>query len=375
MTAPTVSDIIRLMEQIAPPHLAESWDNCGLQVGRRQWPVKHIRTALDPLPHVVADAADAGVNFLVTHHPLIFKPVKQVDFGSDLGRIIQQAADNKLAIYAAHTSLDKAPEGLNDMLAALIGLEALEPLVAGERSGSYKLVLFVPMSHIQVVTDALVEAGAGRIGSYSGCTFRSEGEGTFIPGPGTNPFTGERGRMNKVTEMRIEAVLTGTDIEKVVAAVQAVHPYESMAYDVYPIVMLDQQGLGRAGILETEIELGDFARHVAQQLNLDEGIRLVGDLQRKVSRVALCTGSGSSLTGDFLASGADAYVSGDMHYHDAQAIEAAGRGLVDIGHFASEWIMVPALADRLRREIAASNYDAIVSTSAVETDPFTFVSV
>lgn len=372
---PTVSDIIRLTEQIAPLHLAENWDNCGLQVGSRQWPVKHIRTALDPLPHVVSDAVDAGVDFLVTHHPLIFKPVKQVDFGSDLGGIIQQAADNHLAIYAAHTNLDKAPEGLNDMLADLIGLETLEPLVTGERSGSYKLVLFVPMSHIQVVTDALVETGAGRIGSYSGCTFRSEGVGTFIPGPGTNPFTGEPGRMNKVAEMRIEAVLAGADIEKVVAAVQAVHPYESMAYDVYPIVMPDQQGLGRVGVLKTEMELGEFARHVTRQLSLDAGTRLVGDPQRKVSRVAVCTGSGSSLTSDFLASGADVYVSGDMHYHDAQSIEAAGRGLLDIGHFASERIMVPALADLLRREITAAKYDAVVSTSAVETDPFAFVSV
>ena len=369
-----VSDIIRLMEQIAPPHLAESWDNCGLQVGQRQWPVKHIRTALDPLPHVVSDAVDAGVDFLVTHHPLIFKPVQQVDFGSDLGRIIQQAADNHLAIYAAHTNLDKAPEGLNAMLAALIGLEALEPLVTGERSGAYKLVLFVPMSHIQVVTDALVETGAGRIGSYSGCTFRTEGEGTFIPGPGTNPFTGEPGRMNKVTEMRIEAVLNGTDIEKVIAAVQAVHPYESMAYDVYPVVTMDQQGLGRVGVLKTEMELGNFVRHVTSQLKLDGGVRLVGDPQRKVSRVAVCTGSGSSLTSDFLASEADVYISGDMHYHDAQAIEAAGRGLVDIGHFGSERIMVPGLADLLRRDLSAANYDVVVSASDVETDPFKFVA-
>jgi len=363
------------MERIAPPHLAESWDNCGLQVGRRKWPVKHIRTALDPLPHVVADAVDAGADFLVTHHPLIFKAVKQVDFGSGLGRIIRQAADNRLVIYTAHTNLDKAPEGLNDMLAALIGLEALEPLVAGERSASYKLVLFVPMSHIQAITDVLVETGAGRIGNYSGCTFRSEGVGTFMPGPGTNPFTGEQGRMNKVTEMRIEAVLNGADMEKVVAAVQAVHPYESMAYDIYPVVTLDQQGLGRVGALKTPMKLGDFAIYVARQLNLDTGIRVVGDPQLEVSRVAVCTGSGSSLTGDFMASGADVYISGDMHYHDAQSIEAAGRGLLDVGHFASERIMVPALADYLRREVAAAKYDTVVSTCTVETDPFRFVSV
>jgi len=372
---PTVSDIIELMEVIAPVQLAESWDNCGLQVGRRQWPVKHIRTALDPLPLVVSDAVDAGVDFLVTHHPLIFKPVKQIDFGSDLGHIIQQVADHQLAIYAAHTNLDKAPQGLNDILAARIGLESLEPLVAGERSGSFKLVVFVPMSHIQVVTDALVDTGAGRIGSYSGCTFRSEGVGTFIPGPGTNPFSGQRGQMNKVAEMRIEAVLAGADIENVVAAVQAVHPYESMAYDVYPLVTLDQQGIGRIGTLKTEMKLGAFAQDVARKLNLDTGVRVVGDPQRKISQVAVCTGSGSSLTGEFLATGADVYVSGDMHYHDAQAIEAAGRGLVDVGHFASERIMVPALADRLRHAIAEAKYDVVVSTCAMETDPFQFVTV
>ena len=367
---PTVADIILLLEKIAPPHLAESWDNCGLQVGRRNWPVMHIRTALDPLPTVVSDAVESGVNLLVTHHPLIFKPVKQIDFGREPGRTIRRAAESRLALYAAHTSLDTAPGGLNDILAGLIGIEAPVPLVKGSGEGPCKLAVFVPVAHVKTVIDVLAGAGAGRIGNYSGCTFRTQGQGTFIPGPDTDPYTGIRGRMNEAAEFRIETVVAAADLEKVVAAVQAVHPYESMAYDVYPVADLVQQGLGRVGVLQAEMTLDAFASHVSQSLGCPGGIRVVGDPNREVRKAAVCTGSGSSLTGDFLASGADVYVSGDMHYHDARAIEDAGRGLVDIGHFASEQIMVKAVADLLRRQVEEAGYNTTVSTSEVEKDPF-----
>lgn len=370
---PTVADIIKLMETVAPPRLAEAWDNCGLQVGKRQWPVKHIRTALDPLPEVVDDAVETGVDLLITHHPLIFKPVKQIDFDTELGRIIQRAAAGRLAVYAAHTNLDKAAGGLNDTLADMLGIAATGPLVSGAATRSYKLVFFVPTPYVKAVTDVLVATGAGRIGNYSGCTFRTEGLGTFIPGPGTTPYSGKHGRLNEAVEARIEAMAESADLEKIIAAVQAVHPYESMAYDVYPVDTHGQPGLGRVGTLKTEMELGVFADHVSKCLDLAGGIRLVGDPRREIVKVAICTGSGSSLTGDFLSSGADVYVSGDMHYHDARAIEGAGLGLVDIGHFASEQIMVTAVADLLRRKLETAGYAAAVSTSEVEKDPFTYI--
>jgi putative NIF3 family GTP cyclohydrolase 1 type 2 len=199
--------------------------------------------------------------------------------------------------------------------------------------------------------------------------------GTFIPGPGTNPYTGKHGRLNEVAEARIEAVVAGSNLEKVVAAVQAVHPYENMAYDVYPVETLDRNGLGRVGRLGTPMELEALARVVARKLDLPKGIRMVGDPHRNVSRVAVCTGSGSSLTADFLASGADVYISGDIHYHDARAIEEAGRGLLDVGHFASERIMVAAVADTLQTQIKAAEYDVAVSTCASEADPFQLIDV
>ena len=370
---PNVADIIKLLEVIAPLHLAESWDNCGLQVGELQWPVKQIRTALDPLPEVVGDAVDSGIDLLVTHHPLIFKPVKQVDFGSDIGDIIYRAAASHLSIYAAHTSLDNAKGGLNDFLAAAIGLENTRPLVPADGDGLYKLAVFVPATHVQAVTDVLAATGAGRIGNYTGCTFRTEGRGTFIPGKNSNPYTGKRDRMNQVTEVRIETVVEKFRLGRIVAAVEAVHPYESMAYDVYPIEAREERmGLGRVGILAGETAMGAFADLVCEKLDLSNDIRLVGDPQMKVLKVAVCTGSGSSLTGDFLSSGADVYVSGDIRYHDARLIEGAGRGLVDIGHFASEKIMVASVADALRQLLETAGYDSTVSTCNVEKDPFIF---
>ena len=370
---PDVADIIKILEDIAPSHLAESWDNCGLQVGRLQWPVRHIRTALDPLPRVVADAVDSGVDLLITHHPLIFKPVKQVDFSSDLGNIIRRAAAGRMAIYAAHTSLDAARGGLNDALADAIGLENTGVLVPAADAGLYKLVIFVPAAQARTVTDVLASNGAGRIGNYTGCTFRAEGSGTFIPGEGSRPRTGAHGRMNEVDEVRIETLVDKDRLGLVVAAVEAVHPYERMAYDVYPVITReDQPGLGRVGELSGEMTLAAFADHVCERLELAGGVRLVGDPQMKVLKVALCTGSGSSLTGHFISSGADVYVSGDMHYHDARSIEGAGLGLVDIGHFSSERIMIELVADSLRRKLEAAGYDTAVSICDVERDPFTF---
>ncbi len=370
---PNVADIIKLLEEIAPLHLAESWDNCGLQVGNAQWPVKHIRTALDPLPQVVADAAEAGVDLLVTHHPLIFKSVKQIDFSTDLGAVIHRSVVSRMAIYAAHTCLDSVQGGLNDILAAVIGLEETRPLVPAAGGGNYKLVVFVPATHVQAVTDALTTAGAGRIGNYTGCTFRSEGHGTFIPGSEARPYTGEPGGMNMVTESRIETVVGKHRLSQAIAALEEVHPYEQMAYDVYPLnPQTSVQGIGRVGRLASEMTLAAFVDHICAGLGIEGAVRVVGDPQMRVSRVALCTGSGSSLTDDFLSSGADVYVSGDMHYHAAQSIEASGLGLVDVGHFASEIIMVASVAQTLRKQLAAAGYDCAVSTCEVETDPFQF---
>jgi dinuclear metal center YbgI/SA1388 family protein len=264
-----VADVIRHLEAMAPRVLAEQWDNCGLQVGALDWPVRRVWVALDPLPEVVSAACRGRVDLLVTHHPLIFRPLRRIDTAAPIGRTIAEALAARLAVYAAHTSYDSAPNGLNDVLALRLGI---------------------------TVARALAPASAA-------------------------------------------AVLPGA-------------------------------GLGRVGLLAHPVALEDLARDVGRRLGLAE-VRLVGDPRLTVHEAALCSGSGGGLTPDFLAGSAQVYITGEIHYHQARDIAAAGRGAIDIGHFGSERIMIDDVAGRLERKLAAEGVE--VRACDLEKDAFTSV--
>ncbi|MBN1930641.1 MAG: Nif3-like dinuclear metal center hexameric protein [Desulfobacterales bacterium] len=263
----TVADIIKAMEKIAPVLLAEQWDNVGLQIGKDDWPVKRIWVALDPGPEVVHAACSKNVNLLITHHPLIFKPLRSIDFSTPTGAIIQMATRHNLALFSAHTNLDKAKDGLNDVLASKLGLKNL-----------------------------------------------------------------------KVLE-------------------ESTEPNETC------------QGLGRIGDLDEGIDLFSFAQRVKEKLEL-VSIKVSGRHDLLIKKVALCTGSGSGLMDDFLSSGAQVYISGDLRYHDARAAEVVDLGLIDIGHFTSEHLIVEVLAGRLQRILSENAIEVKVEAFGLEKDPF-----
>ncbi len=373
----TVADIIRIMESMAPAQLAEEGDNVGLQVGQKDWPVRNIRVALDPLYDVVADACQHNVDLLITHHPLIFKPLRSIDFNTKMGAIIQMAARSQLAIFSAHTNLDIVADGLNDILASRIGLSNLNVLGKVKTENAFKFVVYVPVEHEQQVLSSLFETRAGHIGSYTCCSFRSSGKGTFKPGSASQPFIGQTNEISHVDEMRIEAVVRQGDLVSVIEHVRKNHPYETMAFDVYPLTiiedeLMDNQGLGRVGDLDPAMELSSFVRMVKDRLGL-ESVKVAGKPDLQVMRVAVCSGSGSSLMDAFMASGAQVYISGDLKYHDAREVEAANRGLIDIGHFASEYVVIDALADRLTKILTANQMDVKVAACKLEKDPFTII--
>ena len=278
----TVADIIEATERLAPPELAETWDNIGLQVGHPDWPVKKVWVALDPLPGVVADGIEAGVDLLITHHPLMFKPLKSIDCKTHIGAIIQMALENRLAIFSAHTNLDAVSEGVNDALAGKLGLRNLNPLI-------------------------------------------------------TSSGPGQKGRQTAADDNGID----------------------------HGVV----QGLGRIGSLDQEMNLGEFALMVKDHLGLDH-VTMAGDPALLVKQVALCSGSGSSLMGAFMASEAHVYVSGDLRYHDARDAEIAGRGLIDIGHFDSEHLIVDVLAGRLAAEMGTTAEAVEIEAYRLEENPF-----
>ena len=372
MTA-TVGRFVRLLNDLAPTRLAESWDNVGLQIGSRNWPVKKIWTALDPLPEVVAAACESDVDLLVTHHPLFFKSLKQIDCESPLGRITEMALTAKLAIFCAHTNLDSTAGGVNDVLAERMGLKQLRVLGASADAAVSKLVIFTPETHARVVMDALFAEGAGRIGNYSCCSFRTAGTGSFLPGDQAKPVVGEVGALNEVQESRIEVLVANDKIDRMVSTAGKAHPYETMAYDVYPRTAIDREaGLGRVGTLADAMPLDRLAKRLKSTLDL-AAVKITGPADMPVQKVALCSGSGGSLLPLAIASGAEAYVSGDLGYHAARDAQQAGIALVDIGHFGSEHPIVDVLAAEIRKAAEVAGLDAVVEANDLETDPFHYV--
>ena len=270
-----VADLIGVIEGLAPPILAEDWDNCGLQVGSRKWLVGKVWVALDPLLEVVQAAAAQRVDMLITHHPLLFSALRTVDVETAVGRVIETALASRMAIYSAHTNLDSAAGGLNKMFADIIGL--------GE------LVAMVPAGHR---TDQ-----------------------------------------------------AGSDITA---------------------------GMGRLGRLETQMSLEVLAQRVKRRFDLT-AVKIVGDPQMSVQRVAVCSGAGSSLLDAFLSSDADVYLTGDLRYHDARRVEDHGRALIDVGHFASERIFIDKLVEQLRQNAHGKGWTVDIEPCRIENDPFKLI--
>src|SRR5215210_3450513 len=261
-----VAQIAEAVEQIAPLPLAEEWDNCGLQIGDPEARANQVLIALTPLPEVFEEAKEKGADFLLIHHPLIFDPLKTIVTSAYPGGLLARAIRNGLAVYAAHTSYDAAPEGVSDALARTLGLRGPYTVVS-PRGSLRKLVIFAPEENVDAIADALAGEGAGVIGEYTHCTFRTPGKGTFLGGEATDPYLGEKGRLEKVEEIRLETVVPAHAAVSAAAAATAAHPYEEVALDLYPIEGHPEGcGYGRVGLLPEPMTPEELNEHVANSL-------------------------------------------------------------------------------------------------------------
>lgn len=340
-----VRDITTAVEKLAPGSLAEEWDNCGLQVGDPEASVKQVLVALTPLAEVFEEAEETGADFLLFHHPLIFTPLKSVDVSAYPGDLLVRAIQENRAVYAAHTSYDAAPDGVSVALAQALALGG--PLrVVAPRGALRKLVVFVPEESVEAVSQALVAAGAGIIGDYTNCTFRSPGVGTFRPGEASNPHTGEKGRLERAVEVRLEAVVPAHLAHGAVSAATAAHPYEEVAVDVYGVEGHPRGcGYGRVGELPAPLTSEELRQRVSDSLGFPARL-VTNPVVSGVRRVAVLGGSGGSFIREVATCGADAYITGDLGYHDALLAESLGLVAIDAGHAATE---LPSLAPLARR--------------------------
>jgi len=366
-----IQDLVGLIHRLYAPELAEDWDNVGLQVGDPGRALDRVMVALDPGLEAVEAARDAGAQALVTHHPLLFKPVKRLTPDDAVGKVLWAAVRDDVAIISAHTNLDCAVDGLNSWLAQKMGVEQAVPLQAV--AGDYlKLVVFVPVGHEDAVADALFSAGGGQIGAYDQCSFRSSGEGTFRPGPGTQPYIGTVGQREKAEEVRLETIIPKRKLLRVLEKMQKTHPYEEVAYDLLPLQnQVPGAGLGRIGRLAQQASLGEFAARVKDFLGCDH-LRLIGADQMPVRKVALCGGSGAFLLQTAHRQGADVLVTGDVKYHEARQAEELGIALIDAGHFATEQLMIEQVTQSLQAAARQLNWGVAFEAYTGEEDPFRF---
>lgn len=342
-----VRDICNALEVWAPEGAAYEWDRAGLSVGSMGSPVSGVLVCLTVTHEAFAKAKRAGAEMIVSHHPLIWEPLRVLRTDNPHTRLCLDIAKANIAVFSAHTNLDVVPGGVSHLLAARLGLRGVRPLFPVDHARMLKLVTFVPESHLRQVRDAVSEAGAGVIGEYTHCSFSTPGTGSFLPSAQATPFSGEKGQVNEEPEIRFETLVPEAKLNTVMAALRGAHPYEEIAFDLVTLKNIDTcAGLGVCGEIEKAATLADFARHVRKRLEVSH-VRMIGKASRKVKRIAVLGGAGGGSIAH-LPEGIDVFVTGDVKYHDACDAIERGVGVIDAGHAGTEWFIVPAMADYLK---------------------------
>ncbi|MDH3730432.1 MAG: Nif3-like dinuclear metal center hexameric protein [Acidimicrobiia bacterium] len=354
----TVADVLDVLASTAPFDKAAGWDPVGLSVGDPRATADKVAVCHDATDAVIDAAIEAGAGLLVTYHPLLFRPTRRFVAGPDAsGRALRLAAAG-VALGTVHTAFDVAPGGAADSLAAAVGLT--DPVGFGPLWGqdSAKVVSFVPQDSADAVAAAMAAAGAGRIGNYSACSFRSEGVGVYTPSLSASPTVGTPGVANRFTEVKLEMNAPEGLVDAVVAALVAAHPYEEPAYDVYPR-RGDAAMLGRAGGIEPT-SLAALTASVADHLACVP--RVAGQSDRTINTAAVLPGAG----GDFITTTtADVVITGDVRHHEARRAMENGMAIIDAGHAATERPGVRALYS------AVSQVAETADLTAVDADPWT----
>jgi len=338
-----LKDICSYLDSVVPISYQESYDNSGLQVGDPESEINSALISLDITEDVIDEAIAKGCGIIITHHPLIFNPLKKLTGKNFVERVLIRAVKNEIAIYSSHTNLDILKEGVSRKMAEKLDLKnirVLSPL----RNRLLKLVTYIPEKHFEKVREAIFEAGAGVIGNYDKCSFSLEGMGSFRGGENTKPFVGEKEKFHLEKEIRFETILQSHLKDQVIRALLDSHPYEEVAYDIYSLENeYNGAGLGCVGELPDAIEEKEFLVYLSDIFKA-EGVRYSKLTGRKIKMVALCGGAGISLLNDAIKSGADVFVTSDIKYHDF--FNAGNRILlIDSGHYESEKYSTEILYD------------------------------
>jgi dinuclear metal center YbgI/SA1388 family protein len=363
-----IKDVVRCMDEWAQPSLQESYDNAGLLTGNPYGECSGILVSLDCTEEIIEEAIARNCNMVIAHHPVIFKALKKITGKNYVERTLIKAIKSDIAIFAIHTNLDNIITGVSAKMAGLLGVKNFN-ILAPSDSNLRRLSVYVPTDHVTVVSEAMFQAGAGRIGNYSECSFKVEGRGSFKPEAGSNPFTGEQGRRSETPETRVELVFPAYIEEKVVGAMKQAHPYEEVAFGIFEMKNPNErEGAGVIGNFDTPLSETALLALLAKTFGTPV-IRHSPLSARKIHKIAICGGSGSFLTGKAIAAGADAFITADLKYHEF--FDAEDKILLaDIGHFESEQFTIDLIFDKL----TANFTNFAVLKTGVSTNPVRYFS-
>ncbi len=367
-----VRDIQDIVERWAPKQLAWERDNVGLEIGNPHTTVTGILVALDVTSDVVKEAVSKKANLIISHHPLLFKPLRSVTTTGGAAAVLREMILHEMNLITAHTNLDFTFGGTSFALAKSLSLQKLDFLRKPYQEQE-KVVTFVPAEHVNRVASAMASAGAGVIGNYENCSFRTEGTGTFQGNSQSHPTVGAKNQLETSSEVRLEMIVDSWNAPKVVTALKAAHPYEEVAFDRYPLANYHGgYGEGVVGELEKTIPLAQFLKEIQNKLKV-KALRYVGNPEKPISRVAVCGGGGSELLLEAIAQGADAFVTADVRYHAFH--DAAGRiALIDAGHYETEQPVVYSIVKKLTESMETKSEHLRIEAAVTSTNPVRYYS-
>lgn len=362
-----IKEIVGFLNSWAPPGIAWERDNVGLQAGSLSSEVSGILLSLDCTLAVLQEAVKRKCNLVISHHPLLFNPVKKIDSDSDdTSKILTFSLKHDITLLAYHTNLDFTTGGVNHVLAARLGLQNLK-FLQPSTAKQYKLVTFVPQENLSALQQALFNAGAGVIGDYSECSFTTEGTGTFFGSENTNPAAGKKGVRESVSEKRLEVLLNSSNLNRVTKALYTAHPYEEPAFDIYPLQNGPvDTGFGVIGSLPNPVIEDYFIEIVAEKIN--PFLSYTTGKNQPIKTVAVCGGSGSELLQSAIQQGADCFITADIRYHAYH--DAAGKILlINAGHYETEAPILDEVQKRLQNFISQAAAHLPVMVCGVSTNP------
>ena len=365
-----VSQIAERIDSIVPLKLAQDWDNVGLLIGNKKQVVKNILLAIDITKEVLAEAKRLKTDLIVSYHPVIWDGLKNITLHSS-SKVVYDLIKSGISVFSIHTALDAVSGGVNDGLAETVGISDPKPIgdwVEGNWQNHYKLVVFVPIKSINKVSNAIFQAGAGNIGNYSNCGFTTTGQGTFKPLKGSNPVIGKKGTLEKVDEIRFEAIVPSQCLEDVIAAMKKAHPYEMPAYDVIKLHDIgDKIGLGRIGDLAKPMKLAEIIKRIKKYTGA-KAFGIVSDEKKIVKKAAVCAGSCGKIINLVIADKCDLYLTGELKHHQALAAKEAGLTCICLSHTVSERFILKKFANQLKKQLNG----VTIKISKKDADPFTW---